>query len=205
MFELILNKFSLRPVGGASQIRHDLCGSSGILGYVEHIKIRTAELKDAPLIATVHVKTWQYAYKEQVPDSYLDGLSIKRRTEVWEKTLKKPSKDVHNLIAEVNDRVIGWCTAGVNRDKDSSSETGELYGIYVLPEYIGQGIGSKLIEKAINILKNEGYARATLWVLVTNEKTKQWYESKGWRVEGGTKIEHRKGFDLNETRYVIDF
>lgn len=60
---------------------------------MEHVKIRTAELKDAPLIAAVHVKTWQYAYKGQVPDSYLEGLSIKKRTEVWKKTLKKPNKD----------------------------------------------------------------------------------------------------------------
>ncbi len=56
----------------------------------------------------------------------------------------------------------------------------------------------------LHILKTEGYKRATLWVLDTNEKTRNWYELKGWRVEGKIKTEPRDGFDLHEVRYIID-
>ena len=97
-------------------------------------KIRNAEVSDALGIATVHVKMWQQAYKGQIPDSYLRSLSIKKRTESWKKQLEKPAKGVHAFIAAVDGRIVGWCTAGANRDKDASSKTGEPHGIYVLPE-----------------------------------------------------------------------
>jgi len=56
----------------------------------------------------------------------------------------------------------------------------------------------------LEVLKSEGYKKATLWVLDTNKKTRDWYESKGWRVEGREKTEPRDGFDLHEVRYIID-
>jgi hypothetical protein len=38
-------------------------------------RIREATLADAEGVARVHVDTWRSAYKEMVPDSYLDGLN----------------------------------------------------------------------------------------------------------------------------------
>jgi len=131
-------------------------------------------------------------------------LSIAKKTLTWQKQIKNPKKGVHALIAENNKQIVGWCTAGVNRDEDTSLQTGELYGIYVLPEYIGQGIGSKLMEKALTTLKSDGYSMATLWVLVTNDKSRKWYEGKGWKLEGKTKTDPRRGVPLNEVRYQID-
>lgn len=60
------------------------------------------------------------------------------------------------------------------------------------------------MNEALKRLKKDGYKKATLWVLDTNEKTRKWYESKGWKVEGATKIDKRDNFELKETRYTID-
>lgn len=54
--------------------------------------VRIANVDDALEIATVHVKTWQCAYRGQIPDAYLDSLSIEKRTERWKKQLKNPQK-----------------------------------------------------------------------------------------------------------------
>ncbi len=116
------------------------------------------------------------------------------------------------MVAEINSRVVGWCTAGKSRDEDANKTTGGIYGIYVHPEFIGQGVGSKLMEYGLNILRKDGYKKATLWVLNTNDKTRKRYESKGWKVEGKTKVDKRslslrdkrEDFELNETRYIID-
>lgn len=80
----------------------------------------------------------------------------------------------------------------------------EKHGIYIHPEFIGKGIGSDLMQHAQTTLKQDGYLKATLWVLDTNEKTRRFYEKVGWRIEGKTKVDVREGFDLHETRYVID-
>lgn len=168
------------------------------------VLIRPAELNDAPAIAKVHVETWQSAYKGQIPDSYLNSLSIEERTKGWEKQLENLKKGVYALVIEVDGEVVGWCTAGTSRDEDASKEIGELHGIYIRPEYSNKGLGSKLMGYALNVLRKEGYKKATLWVLDTNEKTRKWYEHKGWKVEGKTKSEPRDDFELHETRYIID-
>lgn len=158
---------------------------------------------DAPQIAQIHVKTWQYAYKGQISDSYLDSLSIEKRTKGWKKQIQNAKEKDHIFVAEINGRIVGWCTAGASRDKDAMKEVGELQGIYIDPNYIGKGIGSKLVKHALNRLRQEGYKTVTLWVLETNKNTRMFYEKKGWTVEGKTKIDTRDNFDLHEIRYIL--
>ena len=171
---------------------------------MDGVIIRSAKVSDAAGIAKVHVETWQCAYKGQIPNSYLNSLSIEKRAGTWKKQLETPDVGTHTLVAEVDGQIVGWCTVGVSRDGDASQEVGELYGIYILPAHAGKGAGSQLMTKALETLKKEGYKKATLWVLDTNEKTKSWYTRKGWSIEGKTKVDKRDGFDLNETRYSID-
>lgn len=166
--------------------------------------IRNANPGDALGIATVHVKTWQCAYKGQIPDWYLDNLSIQQREETWKQALTTPKNGVHTFVAVSNNSIIGWSTCGISRDTDAVDTVGELYGIYVSPENIGQGVGLALMNEAIERLKNDGYEQATLWVLDTNTKSRQFYVNKGWVVEGATKDDVRDGFTLHEVRYKID-
>lgn len=171
---------------------------------MKNVKVREAKIHDAPHIAEVHVKTWQHAYKGQIPDSYLNSLSIEQRTEGWKKQLESPEKGVYSFVVEVDGRVVGWCTAGFSRDEDAVKEVGEIYGIYIHPDYMRTGLGSQLSNQALNSLRNDGYRKATLWVLITNEKTRKWYEKKGWRVEGKTKTDKRGDVELHEIRYIIN-
>lgn len=164
------------------------------------ITVRQAKVEDAAGIAEVHVKGWQSAYRGQISDSYLDSLSI---TEGWKDQIKSSEKGSFILVAINNNKVVGWCTGGKSKDEDSTQDTGEIYAIYVHPNFIGKGAGSKLMESGLNLLRKDGYKRATLWVLDTNEKTRKWYEDKGWKVEGKTKIDKRDDFDLHEIRYLI--
>jgi ribosomal protein S18 acetylase RimI-like enzyme len=166
--------------------------------------VRLATVNDALGIAKVHVRTWQCAYKGQIPDSFLDNLSVKKRADGWEESLRNPDPGVYAVVVESDGKIVGWCTVGVSRDDDATKETGELHGIYVDPEFIGKGVGSALMEETIKILRKDGYKEATLWVLDSNIKTRNWYESKGWKVEGKKKTEPRDGFDLHETRYVLE-
>ncbi len=166
--------------------------------------IRPAEPKDATPIGIVHVETWQHAYKGQIPDDYLNSLSVEKRSQRWKEHLEKPDPGKHMWVSEVDGKVVGWSTFGVNRDIDVDKTTAELYGIYILPNFSGQGIGSMLMEKGLNILRAEGYKKASLWVLETNKKSRDWYEGKGWKVEGLTKVDKKDKIELHELRYIID-
>jgi hypothetical protein len=51
------------------------------------LQVRAAAHGDERGIAQVHVRTWQTAYKGQIPDEFLDGLSVQHRTEAWRQTI----------------------------------------------------------------------------------------------------------------------
>lgn len=168
-----------------------------------NVLVRPAEVKDAEAIARVHVKTWQCAYKRIMSDKLLDSLSVEKRTKAWEEILSKLESDSRTFVAEIVGKVIGFCSIGSCRDENMDQTFGELWALYVDPDSINKGAGSALQKKGLSYLKEKGYKKATLWVLTSNKSAREWYESKGWKLEGKTKIEDRDGFELHETRYII--
>ena len=169
-----------------------------------NFEIRKVVPTDVYPITEVHVKTWQHAYKGQLPDEYLANLSIEKRADNWRKTLENPNSGITTFIAESQNNILGFCNVGPNTDVTLSKNVGELYAIYVDPDVQSQGIGSKLMSTGLEMLKTQGYIQATLWVLISNNKTREWYEKKGWKIEGKEKTEMRPNAELKETRYIID-
>lgn len=69
--------------------------------------------------------------------------------------------------------------------------TSFIYHLGVLSSYNGQGIATKLMNKAEKILEERGVERPTLFVEEDNEELLTFYKNKGWEVEG-------KVFDLEK-------
>jgi L-amino acid N-acyltransferase YncA len=166
--------------------------------------IRKAEIKDASGIAKVHTETWQSHYRGQIPDEFLDGLSVEKRAEGWEKNLSDPKTKTAVFVAESDNEIVGFCCVGPSREGEVADVVGELYAIYVESSKQGQGIGSALVQAGLEYLKNEGFKKATLWVLKTNTLSICFYESKGWKADGKEKREEKDGFVFEEIQYVVD-
>ena len=172
----------------------------------ERIKVRAAKEKDAPRIAEIHVETWQHAYRGQVPDAFLDNLpsTLGERIKKWQETLRKKQRGMRVFVAEMGEKIVGFCIVNPCRDEDMDKKTvGELGAIYIDARCMNRGVGSALLKEGLSFMKTQGLEKATLWVLDTNEKARTWYESKGWNVEGKTKIDDRGDVQLHEVRYVI--
>jgi RimJ/RimL family protein N-acetyltransferase len=166
------------------------------------MRVRTAVIEDAYGIATVHVRTWQAAYRGIVPDEILDAMDIERRAERWrDDWLSTPGGGI--WVAEEDEAIIGWANAGPSRDSDEAAAQGELYGIYVAPTEWGTGAGRSLLDVATAWL-SERYESAALWTLVANARARRFYEKNGWRFDGTTKDDDRGSFVLHEVRYSID-
>lgn len=169
------------------------------------IIVRQAELKDANGIAKVHVKTWQCAYRGQIPDEHLDKLSVEKRTKFWDENLKNPRSNTKTFVVELNGNIVGFASVGNSRDKDTDSKTGELYAIYVDQAFMGKGIGSALHKKCIDHLIELGFTKAILWVSTSNENTRRWYEKRGWKTDGKLMMFNMDGLETHVTRYAIGF
>lgn len=166
--------------------------------------IREAVVADALGRARVHVETWQHAYRGQMPDALLDGLSVEHRAEGHTQRLSNPARRSHSLVAAVDDTILGFCDVGASREPDADEQDGELYALYVHPGAMGKSVGSALIDEGVRQLRAEGFTRATLWVLTTNTRARQFYERKGWSADGVSKSETWDGFELAEVRYTIN-
>ncbi len=171
---------------------------------IDNILVRDAKPEDAYQIATIHVKTWQYAYHGQMPEEYLNNLSIESRTRSWEEILSKKNPRTRNFVAVADSKILGFCSIGPSRDADASDEVGEIYAIYVASETLRQGIGTTLLSEAMKSLKGLGFRSATLWVLDTNVIGRRFYEKNHWIADGKMKTEEMSNFTLHEVRYKIE-
>ena len=161
---------------------------------------RTAHSDDVRGIAEVHVRSWQAAYRGQVPDSYLEGLSVAKRELVWIEILKDQMRGV--LVAEDEARIVGFSSFGPVRDKEENRLlTGEIYSIYVLEEFWDLGIGRTLMENSLTALEGDGFGSVKVWVLETNQRARSFYEKFGFKTDGLRKTEKREDFELREIRY----
>lgn len=168
------------------------------------VLIREAQVEDAEAIVDVHIRTWQVAYRELLPDDLLASLDGERpgRIERWERSIEAPQSPRHRvLVAESDGRIVGLAGLGPTRDPDAEADTGEVYAIYVHPDFWDTGFGRELFARATSLLLELGFRAASLWVLDTNERARRFYERAGWRTDGATKSERRRSATLNEVRY----
>ena len=161
--------------------------------------IRDVKTEDIPQIARTHVQSWQTTYTGQLPQSYLDDLSIPKRERTWTAALQMPQHKM--LVAEHGGIVVGFSSFGPSRDDDCKPKGGELYAIYLKEEYKGRGIGKSLWEETLKALNNLGYVEITLWVLDTNRRARDFYEKVGFVKDGKSKTENIGGKEVVELRY----
>ena len=165
--------------------------------------IRAARIDEARRIAEVHVRAWQWAYRELLPSAFLDRLSVERRAAFWQAWLADAARRRQLWLAVRQERVIGFVAAGPSRDSNADTATGEIYAIYLEPEVLGTGVGRTLCERAVQYLRDDGFHVATVWVLATNARARRFYEQGGWRADGAAKTEDQAGVAMHEVRYRL--
>ena len=157
------------------------------------VEVRSAEPGDAGAIAEVHVRAWQVAYQGMIPDAHLDGLSVSRRSDNWRVIIAEFDYPRRGAFVAVDaSKVLGFVHFGPSRDADAGPDVGELTVIYVRPDRWGEGIGRRLIQRAVQSLAEAGFSSATLWVLDANERARRFYEEAGWTTDGATKNDERE-------------
>jgi len=132
------------------------------------IKIRKATARDANAIARVHVDTWRDTYAGIIPDRILVGMSRRQNGTRWSIDLGKLGKGQTIMVAEDSHAgVVGFGGCGRARYGNLPYD-GEVYTLYVLTDYRGQGTGKKLLGELFGALLERGSRSALIWVLADN-------------------------------------
>jgi ribosomal protein S18 acetylase RimI-like enzyme len=161
--------------------------------------LRRAAPADAAELARIHVAAWQKAYRGIVPDSTLEQFTVEGRTERFRKFLAEDSSETY--LAEHDSRAVGFLTLGPCRDQDVQHDTtGEIWGMYILPECWRQGFGKYLCQQGQSLLASRGFKIVTLWVLEANDQARAFYQAMGFAADGATK-QLPLGIPLTAIRY----
>lgn len=124
--------------------------------------IREAFINDVVQISRVHIDSWKTAYKGLLPESILKKLTSEDAEQLWAKVLNTNLENVKVYVAQINDKIVGFCS--VEKLKQKSL----IHALYVLPEYQRLRIGSKLLLAAIDYFEAMDCQIVELGVLPKN-------------------------------------
>ncbi len=167
------------------------------------ISLRPARPGDAAAIAKVHVETWRAAYAGIVPDTYLVSMTESKQALMWNNMIRRAAAPEAVLAAESTDvpggRIVGFGSCGGARRQSGG---GEIFTLYVAPDWQGQGIGRLLLEALFARLHESSLNQAVIWVLSDNP-ARFFYEAMGGR-RVAERHEPFTGVRLEEAAYAWD-
>ena len=140
------------------------------------ITFREASIVDAFAVAQVHVQSWRESFAGIVPQSYLDKMSVENRAKAFENGF---AVDFYKMfVAETQENgIIGFSDFGKTQDNHCWYEA-ELYAIYLLRDFQGKGIGSKLFDLGVSYLVAQNMNSLSLTALEISP-FKAFYEKMG--------------------------
>lgn len=154
--------------------------------------IRQANNHDISRIAEIIVFGKRVAYRsifenDEVSFNELQVVSL------YEEYQKNP--DTLEGMYLYDDGII----KGVIKAHSKNEKIVEITDFYVEPFFVGQGIGTRLLEHLIQQVRKKGFQKIILWVIRDNEKARKFYERNGFLNSGETRI--IEGTDKIDCRY----
>jgi ribosomal protein S18 acetylase RimI-like enzyme len=160
------------------------------------MKIRKAVLSDVDGIAKVHVDCWKTTYAGIIPDVYINQITYEKRAELWERVI--PNGNVF-VAEDGHGGIIGFADGDRERTGNYEEYKGEMYSIYILKSYQGQGIGKRLIKEVAHSLVEQDIHSMLVWVLKDNPSC-HFYEKMGGKVVDSVTVDF-SGKELAELAY----
>jgi ribosomal protein S18 acetylase RimI-like enzyme len=161
-------------------------------------EVRSASDSDLPAVQRVAQESWTATYSGYIPDddiqAFLDSnYSVDR--------LRQARTRIGDgfVVAAHEDRIIGY--AMLSEDGDGNAQ---LWSIYVLPEFQGQGAGKLLWDAAVARARRLELPSLVLWVLASNSKARHFYERQGAVIAGHRDFAVGEG-SVDEIGYSLSF
>ncbi|MDF1633310.1 GNAT family N-acetyltransferase [Mycoplana sp. MJR14] len=139
------------------------------------IDVRRAEPQDAAAISEAHRASWLHAYAGIIPHKPLMQMVQRRDAAWWRKATRGPAT---LLVLDVAGVIAGYATLGLNRAR-ALPQDGEIYEIYLRPEYQGLGLGRMLFGESKRLLKSLGCEGMVVWCLEESEMAERFFRAAG--------------------------
>lgn len=172
------------------------------------VDIRSASAADAEAIAELHGRSFLATYPDLSRTIAGINQGLSGRVTLWTERIERPG--CVTFVAHEDIRSVGFVFVGPSGDDDHrGSGTGQVFSIHVDPPRRGSGIGKRLLDHALDFFRSVGYSEVTLWVVADNSQARQFYEARGWRVDGSQRkeilaVEGLDGDEVDVVRYRLE-
>jgi ribosomal protein S18 acetylase RimI-like enzyme len=147
---------------------------------MNNVHVVIADSHDARDLGFIQSQTWLDSYINE--ERGITREQIQAKVDQWNKNGDERIREemnksgAHTWVAKEEDRVVGFTSVlkGV--------EANTLEALHVLPEYQGQGIGTKLLQKAMEGLGDGKSIR--IEVVAYNVRAQKLYKKFGFKVMG---------------------
>jgi len=141
------------------------------------VVIRPIKESDAPSIHAVALEAWRHTYRTIFDQQFIENFVNRNYAPEAILSLfpRIQSGAMFFHVAEYESKVIGFCNIGINK------QSAELYRIYLLPVFIGQGIGRRFLELGEVFVGEHGIDSYFCFVHKNNEIGKQFYLNSGFK------------------------
>ncbi len=164
--------------------------------------IRPMTLADAPAVASLHIRSWQVAYRGILPDSVLQELNYNEQLARRQAQMSDPNNPAQNWVCEHEQRVRAWVAVGPARGTDLGPDAVELYALYAHPNDFGKGFGRALIQHSLAHARSVHATEIVLWVLTDNLRSRRFYTAAGFEVDERQKVQPFKETGTTMIRLV---
>lgn len=121
------------------------------------IILRRAQVGEAEVLAKLHVSVWRETYRDYAPDKAIQTLDETRRLPYWAQATV--SEGV--WVADDGGEVLGVISFGPSQHEAFGGRV-EIKHLYVALNAQGQGVGRRLLEKALELCAPGGVALAVV-------------------------------------------
>lgn len=112
-----------------------------------------------------------------IPGAELEKLIARRGPGWWEAAIRKGNRIA---LLGFGDAVAGYANYGRNRARALTYD-GEIYELYLRPQFMGLGLGRELFKAARKDLAAHGLDSMVIWALSDNEAATRFYRAMGGR------------------------
>lgn len=161
--------------------------------------IRKRRKDDCQAIAHVVTVAWNETYKGIVPDWFLEELKNNEEERASRLLDNLNKNNISTLVLEVDGEIVGFTNFGKSEDEEIAN-CGEIFALYIINKYQGNGYGRKLVEEAIKGLKEMNFDKMIIACLKGNP-TNEFYKHIGGKyIKDGV----YKRLNLKENIYYYE-
>lgn len=144
--------------------------------------VRLALPVEAVDIARIQRKAWA---ESGLLAAAQESVSADAATRAWhEAIVKPPLAHLRVLVAIGEVGVVGFAVTGPSADEDHHERVGQIAEFIVDPMHRGAGHGSRLMNAAVDTLRQDGYQVASMWLQSTDDVRRRFLTSSGWAPDG---------------------